>query len=289
MKNNKGVSITALVVTIIIMVILAAITAPILSSIIDDSLEQDARVELKNVQTVVEGAKALIMTDQFSPNPKYVISYEDLLKKFGRVLSEDEVRHIKEVNEDESQRAPYKYYLMDKDAFKNEFSTDFNVNGIRDNRLYLINYMDTLVLMNYGDRLLSNKTEDAAVEIPEVVRGEVKVSFFPNGNFEWAQQQATIIRFDLGEGTNITSVQYVWSQDVTEPNENIYPASIGTVTDGQTISTSLVGETGNGWYVWVLVKYNENGNQRVKTFRSDPFYIDNIPPTAIFSVDEISR
>ena len=289
MKNNKGMSITALVVTIIIMIILASITAPILSSIIDDSLEQDARVELKNVQTVIESAKALIMTDQFSPNQKYVISYDDLLRKFGRVLTEDEVRHIKEVNEDSSQKAPYKYYLMDRDAFKDEFSSDFNVNGIRENRQYLINYMDTLVLMNYGDTLLSNKTEDAAVEIPDVVRGDVKVSFYPNGNFEWAQQQATIIRFDLGEGTNVTSVQYVWSQDVTEPDESIYPASIGSVIDGQTISTSLVGETGNGWYVWVLVKYNDLGNEKVRTYRSDPFYIDNIPPSAIFTVDEISR
>lgn len=291
MKNNKGVSLTALVITIIIMVILAAITAPMLSSVIDDSLEQDARVELKNVQAVVENAKALILSDQFSPNPKYVISYTDLYYKFGAVLTADELNHIKAINESPSQKAPYKYYLMDKDAFADEFSTDFNVRGIRDNRQYLVNYMDTLVILNYNNMLISTKTEGTIIDKEELIRGEVDVTFSPNGNAEWKQQQATNIIFNLGEGTTVNSVQFVWSQDLTEPDESIYPTGniYNNISDGDEIPTELIAETGNGWYVWVLVKYDDVGNERSKVFRSEPFYIDNIPPSATFSIDEITN
>ena len=290
MKNNKGVSLTALVITIIIMVILAAISAPMLSSIIDDSLEQDARVELKNVQAVVENAKALILSDQFSPNPKYIISYEDLYTKFGTVLTTAELDHIKAINESPTQKAPYKYYLMDRDAFEDEFSTEYNVRGVRENRKYLINYMDTLVIMNYNNTLLSNKTEGTVVDKEELVRGEVDVKFYPNGNAEWKQQQATNIVFQVGEGTTVNTVQFVWSQDLTEPDESIYPTGniYTNISDNDEIPTELIAETGNGWYVWVLVKYDDVGNERTKVFRSEPFYIDNIPPSASFSVDEIN-
>jgi Tfp pilus assembly protein PilE len=61
--NSKGISIITLVITIILIVILASITAPLLSNVISDSLIEDVKVEIKNVETVIGYAKTQILKD----------------------------------------------------------------------------------------------------------------------------------------------------------------------------------------------------------------------------------
>ena len=72
MLNNKGVSIVSLVVTIILIIILAAISTPILSSVIDDSFEEDAKVELKNVQNVVPALSIMLMSISAAAFPELI-------------------------------------------------------------------------------------------------------------------------------------------------------------------------------------------------------------------------
>ena len=108
MTNEKGISMISLIVTILLIIILAAITAPILSSVINDSMEADAKLELSNVQSVVENAKSLIMTDQFIPNEEeYKISDADLESKFGPVLTPEEIEHIENINGNPDIQAPF--------------------------------------------------------------------------------------------------------------------------------------------------------------------------------------
>ena len=292
MTNDKGISMISLIITILLIIILAAITAPILSSIINDSLEADAKVELANVQAVVENAKTMIMTEKFIPNSDYIISNDELISKFGPVLTSDEIDWIEEVNNDSTKKAPYKYYLMNQAAFKDEFGSEFNVKNIRENREYLVNYMDGLVIVNYNGSRITNKTEaDPIKPAEELVRGEVNVKFSPNGNSEWARQQSTTMVFSVGEDTTVYGVSYLWSKEVNEPNGAVFDSAptISGIVNGSTQTTELQDETGNGWFLWVRVDYDDVGIRRTKTFRSDAFFIDNIKPTADFSVDEINR
>ena len=291
MTNEKGISMISLIVTIILIIILAAITAPILSSIIDDSLNADAQTEITNVQSVVENAKVLIMSDQFIPNQsEYMISDEDLESKFGTILTSEEIQYIEDINANENMQAPYKYYLMDQDAFDKELGSNFNIKGIRENREYLVNYMDGLVLVNYNGTRITNKTDDPIIPASELVRGQVNVIFTPNGNSEWQRQQSAAVTFRIGEGTTLTdSVRYMWSQSINEPDESEYNETFSAVADGVSYVVNLNNETGNGWFLWVLMKYDDVGIERTKAFRSNAFFIDNIAPTATFSVDEISR
>ena len=226
MTNDKGISMISLIITILLIIILAAITAPILSSIINDSLEADAKVELANVQAVVENAKTLIMTEKFIPNEDYIISNDELISKFGPVLTSDEIDWIEDVNNDPTKQAPYKYYLMNQDAFKDEFGSEFNVKGIRENREYLINYMDGLVVVNYNGSRITNKTEaDPIKPAEQLVRGEVNVKFSPNGNSEWARQQSTTMVFSVGDDTTIYGVNYMWSEEINEPDSSAFDSA----------------------------------------------------------------
>lgn len=291
MLSNKGMTLISIVIMIIIMIILAALVAPQLSSVIDDSYEADAKVELKNVQTVIETAKAKILIDEFSPNSVYVISDSDLERKFGEVLTDDEIQHIEDINDSDSYQSPYKYYLMTKENFNQEFGTEINVSGLRDGREYLVNYMDGVVIVSNNGERISNKGKDAIIPAIPVVRGDVKVRFYPNGNEEWARQQAALVTFDLGTGTHVNYAKYMWSEEVNEPGIGDYlnaPLFNG-VSNGFSQTVTLDTETGNGWFIWVLVEYDDAGVTRTKQFRSEAFYIDNTPPSAVLEVNEITR
>ncbi|MBR3281203.1 MAG: hypothetical protein IKI57_05150 [Clostridia bacterium] len=294
MTNEKGISMISLIVTILLIIILAAITAPILSSVINDSMEADAKLELSNVQSVVENAKSLIMTDQFIPNEEeYKISDADLESKFGPVLTPEEIEHIENINGNPDIQAPFKYYLMNQAAFDDEFGNNFNVKGIRENREYLVNYWDGLILVNYNGSKITNKTDDPIIPTPDLVRGKVDIKFVPNGNSEWARQQAAALTFVIGEETEIREIRYMWSEEINEPSESAFVGetiSTSEAMDGVTINLApLQDKTGNGWFLWVLVKYTDVGVERTKMFRSNAFFIDNTAPTATFSVDEIVR
>ena len=102
MKNNKAVSMISLVITIILMIILASISGYYLSTTIDDAQYKDAKESLRNVENVVEYAKTQILIDEFTPNTDNLITDAELDLKFGSVLSDEELTHIKTVNADDT-------------------------------------------------------------------------------------------------------------------------------------------------------------------------------------------
>ena len=54
-------------------------------------------------------------------------------------------------------------------------------------------------------------------------------------------------------------------------------------------TVSLVDETGNNWYIWVLVTYTEDDVQKQYIQRSNAFYIDNTPPSGELEVNEVKK
>ena len=289
MKYNKGVSFISLIVTIIIIIILAAISTPMLSSVIHDSLVEDAKAELRNVENVIDYARAQIMVDKFVPNSAYVIDSDELQSKFGTVLTQEEINHINDVNR--SGDITDKYFLMNQKRFDSEFGNNFNVSGIREDREYLISYLDGLVIANSNGAKITNGNADSIVPASAIERGEITVTFTPNGNADWRKSQTTIAKFWWKDGTaTVDKVSYCWSESYSQPSESKFTQSIGSVTNNYSEEISLADETGNSWYLWVKVDYKETVNNTVsqtKYFRSEAFFLDNIPPTAEWKVDEI--
>ena len=279
MKNQRAVSMISLVITIVLIVIIASVSAYYITSTIEDAQYKDMKEEVKNVENVVEYAKTQILINEFTPNEEeYLISYEDLIDNFSRLLTAEELEYIKQVNESDV-KAPYKYYLMDQEAFDKEFGNSFNVNNLREESKYLINYMDTTVVCNYGGIVYANKNVVPSIDEG---KGEVQIVYTPNGNVTWKTAQEAMVKVSENEFVEILEMKYLWSQSYTEPIVDDFE---NVLTDGQTISLS--NETGNDWYLWVCVKYKENEREKTYITKSEPFYIDNTPPTGVLEVENV--
>lgn len=286
--NNKAVSMISLVITIFLIIIIATISSYYLSSTIDDVMFKDAKEELKNVENVVEYAKAQILIDEFMPNENWLISDLEVENKFGKILSEDEINHIKKVNKSDEIKAPYKYYLMNQSRFDAEFGNEYNVSNLRPAREYIVNYMDAFVASNYEPERLATSQNLISPGFDEDTsdneRAEINIVFTPNGNIEWAKQQATLVSINANSKAEVTSTKYLWTRSYSEPETSEF---VNSIADGQVVD--LDGKTGNDWYVWVLVEYKENNVDKVYKVRSEPFYIDNTAPTAELQVEEVNR
>lgn len=282
MKNNEAVSMISLIITVLIIIILASVSSFYLSSTIDDTQYKDALEELKNVENVVEYAKTQILIDKFEPDETLLITDSQLENKFGTILSEKEIEEIKLVNNSSKIEAPYKYYLMNQERFDKEFGNDYNVSNLRPAREYLVNYMDTVVVSTYKSQRLAS-TEDITVT-DEIERAEITVKFIPNGNTEWKKQQATIVSIDSNASATIKSSKYLWSQSYSEPANSAF---INAISDNQEVE--LLAETGNDWYLWIFVCYEENGVEKTYKVRSEPFYVDNTAPTGELKTESIKK
>ena len=288
MSKNKAISMISLVITIAIIIVLAAVTAPLLSNVLNDSSRLDAKEEFANVFLVVQNAKKEILAERYVPNQKNIISNEALIAKFGDVLSAEERAKIISDNEDQTIKAPYKYYLFNQNTFDEEFGNDYSVKRLRGNREYLINFMDELVVTNYdGMRLIEGNIET----ISQPVRGEVSVGFSPNGNYNWKNQQTTSVTIKFTNATNIYSASYVWTESDSHPSDSDFPLNSGISLDNRTVDAngnitirqtgieSPQNVTGNNWFLWVKVEYLDDDEPRIKYEKSEAFFIDNTIPT----------
>ncbi|MBO5179873.1 MAG: hypothetical protein J6B87_05970 [Clostridia bacterium] len=273
--NNKGINMITLIITIIVIIILASITVYHSMGTSEDATKKNLMEEMKNVEEVIGIAKAKGMNDEFTPNEIYIISDEELEEKYAGVLTPEQMQTIKDINKGSDPLK--KYYLLNQEGFDSEFR-DKNittVNGLK--REYLVSYKDRVVIVNDNGTLLSSGKIDST----EPTTSEIKVVFTPNGSKEWKKEQSAEI---LVTGDNIDSTTYTWTN---LPNE---PASIeiDTVFNGTT-TAKLLGKTGNDWYIWVLVKYTENGIPKQYLQRSNAFYIDNTPPEGELNVNSITK
>lgn len=282
MRNNKAVSMISLVITIILMIILASISGFYLFTTINNAQYKDAKESLRNVESVVEYAKTQILVDEFIPNTDNLISDAELDLKFGTVLSNEEIAHIKAINSDDTKMPEEKYYLMTQIRFDEEFGNDYNVSDLRKNSEYLVNYIDTTVVMNYGNQLLANKN---IIPAPTIERGQIQLVYSPNGSEEWKTSQTTTVTLQTKGAISDVSMKYLWSTSYTEPSESEFDINGTNLSSGESIL--LKDMTGNDWYLWVFVKYKENNNEKKYITKSNPFYIDNTAPTGTLDVEEI--
>ncbi len=290
MITNKAVSMISLVLTIVIIIVLAAITAPLLSSVLNDTTRLDTKEEFANVYLVVQNAKREILAEQYVPNQEYVIDGEELVSKFGKLLTNEELEKINSDNIDSTVKAPFKYYLLNQERFDKEFGSNVNVKRIRSDREYLVNFMDEVVIANYdGQKMI----EGSIMPISQAVRGDVNIIFSPNGNSEWKSQQSASVTLSYNKNSTPTEsivANYVWSESASHPSDTEFagggtlltsgvPDSNGDVIVRTTGVDSPPNLTGNGWYLWVRIEFKDDTQTKVKYEKSGSFFLDNTAPT----------
>ncbi len=284
MKNKRGISMISIVITIILIIILASISAVYLTTVMDDASEKTIREDIKNVETVVEYAKAQILAGNFTPYSGYQITETEIEDKFGKSLTEEEKNHIKTVNANTTVSAGKKYYLMKQSRFDEELKDGVNISHLNANREFLVQYERGLVACSTGDKLITNKPIllDGSFEIEN---GDVSVQFTPNGNTTWAKEQTCEVSWNIQNGS-LESAKYVWSQSYLEPDAASFE-SAQVLTNGQEVT--LKEKTGNNWYLWVRIDYRVNGTLKHFTTRSEAFAVDNLAPTGSLEVEEINK
>lgn len=285
MKSTKAISMISLIIIIVLMIILASISGYYLTSTINDAEYKDVKEDIRNIENVVEYAKTQILINEFTPNENFLISDVDLENKFGNVLTSEEKDLIKTTNSDTTKKASEKYYLMNQKSFDAEFGNDFNISNLRNQREFLVNYMDTVVVCNFGGKLIASKN---IIQSAPVEEGELRVVFEPDGNPEWQKShQARITLYS--SNVTIEEANYVWSQSYTTPSDSEFSSAYGgIVNDSGTTVLELKSETGNDWYLWIRIKYTENGREKVHITKSRAFALDNEEPTATLELEGIS-
>lgn len=273
--QNKGISMITLVITIIVIIILAGIGGYYSFEAIEQATQKDIREEIRNVEEVIGAAKAKGLAGEFIPNKNYLIKDHELESMFSGALTDEQIEIINNTNEDDTISPLKKYYLLDKNAFDAEFgdSEHIDISGLK--RTYLVSYEDRVVIINNNGTIISS----GEIKSEEPINSEMKVVFNPNGSQTWSKTQSTGITVS---GVGIKSMQYMWTTSSEEP------AFLGSnFTNGELIT--LNGETGNNWYVWVVVTYDEDGIEKRYKARSNQFYIDNTAPTGTLDVSGISK
>lgn len=276
--HNKGISMITLIVTIIVIIILATITVYYTSETVQDATKKNIMEEMKNVEIAVGAAKAKGLAGEFTPNSKYLITDEKLDKMFSGVLTQEQRQNIKDINKDDSVDPLKKYYLLDQAGFDEEFKDNdsITVNGLK--REYLVSYDNKVILLVDSGSLISSGKIDSATP----TTSEIKVVFSPNGNKTWAKEQSAQISVT---GTDIISTEYAWTNSENEVTAIL--ADKHTFSNSTTVD--LKDKTGNDWYIWVWVKYTEDGNEKQYVKRSNAFYIDNTPPEGELNVNSIVK
>lgn len=277
MKNQKAISMISLLVTIILIVVIASISSYYIVQVIEDVQYKDALEEMRNVKTVIEYAKTQLLLDQFSPDRDFLVTDAELENYFGDVLSEEQKEQIRTVNNSDADDSE-KYYLLNRERFEKQFENGYTIMDIRENSVYLVNYMDVTIYSNSNSTLITN---ESAKLTPDLERGQLFVAFSPNGSREWKKEQETQITILGKNAVEITKASYAWSQSYTEPEPSAFQT---TFQDGETIS--LQEETGKDWYLWIKLEYLEQGQEKVYITKSNPFYMDNLPPTGTLVVEE---
>ncbi|MBR4110685.1 MAG: hypothetical protein IKK43_03225 [Clostridia bacterium] len=275
--NNKGINMITLIITIIIIIILSSITIYHTTKTTSDATKKNVMEEMKNVEDVIGIAKAKGMIGEFIPNSLYKISDEQLDSKYKGILTADQIQTIKDINNDDTVDPLRKYYLLDQSGFDSEFRNNdiASVSGLK--REYLVSYQDRVVIVIDNGSLISSGKIDST----QPTNSEIKVVFTPNGNKEWARSHSAEISVT---GENINSMSYAWTKTAKEPAS----IDINNNFSGNT-TVSLVDETGNNWYIWVLVTYTEDDVQKQYIQRSNAFYIDNTPPSGELEVNEVKK
>lgn len=275
--NNKGINMITLIITIIIIIILASITVYHSGKTASDANKKNLMEEMKNVEQVIGIAKAKGMNEEFTPNKLYLITDTELDEKYSGILTPEQIQKIKEINNDLSIDPLKKYYLLDQARFDKEFRDNnfTTVTGLK--REYLISYEDRVVIANDSGKLVSSGKIDST----EPTTSQIKVAFTPNGSKAWARTQSAKISVT---GNNIVSTKYLWTDLAEEP------ASITIDKNFSNEATvELSDETGNSWYIWVLITYTEDGIEKQYLQRSNAFYIDNTAPSGELDVNEIKK
>ena len=293
MKNKKGITLIALVVTIVIILILAGITVGMVTSdngILKETKNAKEQAEIDNEKSIVERAKMLTMMRDKSGKITLAVFEPALKSEAGTNPTEvSDVGDTIEVLFTDTDR----YYEVDKDGnvsepqeiIKDQYAGDITKGGRCDGteeRPYEINCIEDLVAFSNMTNGTGIKFENGElVKLTKVDQFEGKyVTLIKNLNFKskYSYDDSTRTDFgDLNENGTIEDIQTELTK--TDENcigfssmgefkgnfngknhmiQNIYTKKSGLfsyIENSAIINLGISGQINSSWYAGGIVRY----------------------------------
>lgn len=254
MKNEKGITLIALVVTIIVLLIIASVATYTGINSIQDSKDQSYMSEVQMLQqAVVENyTKYLTIKDE-----KYIrgepISYSDmegLVNDINSDSNESITLKMLDYGSVTSSANPVYYYRVSKDDLK-----EMGVSLVNEDS-YIINYYtgevfnETIKVTGDGIPLYVYATD---VEIPNII-----ITANPPSNTSEVSSQNIVI--NVQSQYTISELKYTWTELLNEPDKDEF-------TDNVPSNNNITSPSdGNGnYYLWIYAK-DVNGNEVISSF-----------------------
>lgn len=255
MKNQKGITLIALVVTIIILLIIASVATYTGISSIQDSKNQSYISEVKMLQQVVVENYTKYLTTK---DEKYLrgepIDYSDMEELEYNMNSKSSKENITlkmmDYGNVTSSANPVYYYRLSENDLK-----EMEVSVVNEDS-YIINYYtgevfnETLLVTGDGVPLYVYATD---VEIPNII-----ISATPSSNTSEVSTQNIVI--SVQSQYTISELKYKWTELLNEPDKDQF---IDIVPSNKNISSPSDG-IGN-YYLWIYAK-DVNGNEVISSF-----------------------
>ena len=255
MKNQKGITLIALVVTIIVILIIASVSIYTGTSAIQDSKDQANISEIKMLKQVILETYTKYMTTKdvniIKGEPIYYADVQEVVNDINN--DSDEIVTLKMFNYDSiyfSSEIPIYYFILNQDDLKQMGVTTSN------NNIYIVNYYTGEVInktVKVTDNGIPLYTYAVDVEIPQII-----IMAEPSSNEEKVEKQN--ITIDVVSLNTISELKYKWTKLLNEPDKDQF---IDNVPSSNNISTPS-GESGN-YYLWIYAK-DVNGNEIISSF-----------------------
>lgn len=254
MKNQKGITLIALVVTIIILLIIASVATYTGINSIQDSKNQSYISEVKMLQQVVleNYTKYLTTKDEkyLRGEPLNYSNMKDLVSNINSNSNETiTLKMLDYGSVTASTESIYYYRLSENDLKEMEVS-------VVDGDAYIVNYYtgevfnETLKVTGDGVPLYIYATD---VEIPDII-----ISANPSSNTSEVSSQNIVI--SVQSQYTISELKYKWTELLNEPDKDQFT----DIVPSNNNITSPSGGNGN-YYLWIYAK-DVNGNEVISSF-----------------------
>ena len=282
MKNEKGITLIALAITIVVLIILASVATYSGAESLRNAKEETKLSELRMLQEVVienyTKYKVAQDTTYLMGNPIEYSEASNLMDEINASSSVENylkespygfVSNYSNYETDPSKivKQPYYYYELTEDDL-----TKMNLSQVK--YTYVVNY-ETGEVMN--KTLLATKTGEPLYIYSTYPNGEIMgANVYPSKQDTYVSELN--INVQAGAYYGISEIKYKWTNILKEPSKDEFAETVPS-TNIVPIPQDVLGN----YYLWIYIK-DQEGNEKISSFGG--YMIDNVATKVSFSPNE---
>lgn len=262
MKNEKGITLIALAITIVVLIILASVATYSGAESLRNAKEETKLSELRMLQEAV-----------IENYTKYKVAQDTSYLIGNPMNSSDVTTLMNELNEQSNEQIyfkgiyygdvetevnqPYYYYELTEDDL-----TEMNLSQVK--YTYVVNYETGEVI---NKTLLATKNGDPLYIYSTILGDEMfEVNVVPNKQDTYVSELE--IRLQAGAYSGISEIKYKWTNILKEPSKDEFTETVPS-TNIIPIPQDVLGN----YYLWIYIK-DQDGNEKIFSFGG--YMIDNL-------------